>query len=414
MGSAALLFLSGSMAGKGSKLKEDLIILGRSSSCDITVKDNSISREHVKIFKEDDIYVLEDLNSNNGVKYEGEKIIRLELHTGMKFFIGKVEVQFIDPDQAPMLDAPVAGEVGAVSPDGEYSLAASGGDMSDDFAKIHALKMKRITNIAILVGIILALGILGALLVMFLGAKERPVHVQSLKMYTNEVKVVDLEFQPLGQAEKLLGPFVVHDYEEMLVSFDTLIEDKDFVIAENIKKPLINNALKIQTKYKTGSGSITFYIIKDEERKIIGVLNIDILRRPIPDIVNEYASASIAEKKKAANDTLIDYNKNKDNSEKLSENWRNLRDAKSIFIGGTDAKPDIYFKIEKEYYELTKIIERKTRQLFKKYAIAGSANDFREMRSVLKSIVSINPDDENLFRQKARIYIRRISLILSK
>lgn len=64
---ASLRFQNTSRTGEVVKLESGDTIIGRNASqCDFTIHDESISRRHVRIFKQDGSYFVEDLNSLNG------------------------------------------------------------------------------------------------------------------------------------------------------------------------------------------------------------------------------------------------------------------------------------------------------------------------------------------------------------
>ncbi|QWR78581.1 adenylate/guanylate cyclase domain-containing protein [Candidatus Magnetomonas plexicatena] len=52
------------------------LIIGRSSKCDIVLKEEYISRQHAKIIRDHDSVFIEDLNSMAGICINGEKITR--------------------------------------------------------------------------------------------------------------------------------------------------------------------------------------------------------------------------------------------------------------------------------------------------------------------------------------------------
>ena len=54
--------------------KQSSVIIGRSNEADITIKDNIVSRKHARITKKGNRYILEDINSTNGVFVNGKKI----------------------------------------------------------------------------------------------------------------------------------------------------------------------------------------------------------------------------------------------------------------------------------------------------------------------------------------------------
>lgn len=67
------------------------MILGRSESADIALAFSSISREHARLFVEDEKLFIEDMGSSNGVQVNGEKHRKSELAAGDMVQLGVVE-----------------------------------------------------------------------------------------------------------------------------------------------------------------------------------------------------------------------------------------------------------------------------------------------------------------------------------
>ena len=55
-------------------IDQDEIILGRDDECDIVVPERQISRQHIRIFRENNSYFVEDLDSRNGTWVNGQRI----------------------------------------------------------------------------------------------------------------------------------------------------------------------------------------------------------------------------------------------------------------------------------------------------------------------------------------------------
>jgi serine phosphatase RsbU (regulator of sigma subunit)/pSer/pThr/pTyr-binding forkhead associated (FHA) protein len=70
----SLVFLAGPIAGRRFKLGDGEYIIGRRSDCQIFVPDMRVSRQHARIRKEGDDFLLEDLGSNNGTFVNGVKL----------------------------------------------------------------------------------------------------------------------------------------------------------------------------------------------------------------------------------------------------------------------------------------------------------------------------------------------------
>jgi pSer/pThr/pTyr-binding forkhead associated (FHA) protein len=65
------------------------ITIGRVSGSDIHIDNLGVSKQHARIVKHQNTYVIEDLNSTNGTFLNGEKIARAELKDNDVVGIGK-------------------------------------------------------------------------------------------------------------------------------------------------------------------------------------------------------------------------------------------------------------------------------------------------------------------------------------
>ncbi|MBA3394705.1 MAG: SpoIIE family protein phosphatase [Deltaproteobacteria bacterium] len=70
----SLVFLAGPIAGRRYKLADGEYVIGRRSDCQIFVPDMRVSRQHARLWKDDDGWAVEDLGSNNGTFLNGNKI----------------------------------------------------------------------------------------------------------------------------------------------------------------------------------------------------------------------------------------------------------------------------------------------------------------------------------------------------
>ncbi|HTR52107.1 MAG TPA: FHA domain-containing protein, partial [Kofleriaceae bacterium] len=77
----SLVFLAGPIAGRRYRLGDGEYLIGRRSDCQIFVPDMGVSRQHARLRKDGDAWMLEDLGSNNGTYING---VRVEAATSLR------------------------------------------------------------------------------------------------------------------------------------------------------------------------------------------------------------------------------------------------------------------------------------------------------------------------------------------
>jgi pSer/pThr/pTyr-binding forkhead associated (FHA) protein len=82
-----LYVIEGPMKGHSFDLKEEAIFLGRSSDNDIQIRDETVSRRHLKIFTIGKMLFVEDLKSSNGTFINKELIV-----PGKGFEVGEEDI----------------------------------------------------------------------------------------------------------------------------------------------------------------------------------------------------------------------------------------------------------------------------------------------------------------------------------
>lgn len=70
----SLVFLAGPIAGRRYRLADGEYVIGRRSDCQIFVPDMRVSRQHARLWKDEDGWTLEDLGSNNGTYVNGVRV----------------------------------------------------------------------------------------------------------------------------------------------------------------------------------------------------------------------------------------------------------------------------------------------------------------------------------------------------
>jgi two-component system, cell cycle response regulator len=89
---ATLVVLSGSNVGEMYRLEKDQTVVGRGEKVDLRLVDEGISREHVRLSKDEGRVVLEDLGSTNGTYCNGQRVARHPLAEGDKILIGSTTI----------------------------------------------------------------------------------------------------------------------------------------------------------------------------------------------------------------------------------------------------------------------------------------------------------------------------------
>jgi DNA-binding winged helix-turn-helix (wHTH) protein len=69
-----LIILEGEQTGQRWAIDGDEFVIGRGASCSLVLPERQVSREHIRIYSEDDTYFLQDLNSKNGTWVNGEQV----------------------------------------------------------------------------------------------------------------------------------------------------------------------------------------------------------------------------------------------------------------------------------------------------------------------------------------------------
>ncbi len=55
-------------------MSKDSMVLGRGEECDIVLAERQISRQHIRIYKESDLFYIQDLDSKNGTWVNGQQV----------------------------------------------------------------------------------------------------------------------------------------------------------------------------------------------------------------------------------------------------------------------------------------------------------------------------------------------------
>ncbi|CAI9389578.1 FhaA domain-containing protein [Microbacterium sp. T2.11-28] len=88
--------------GKRHPLVKSRTVIGRGSDADITIADAGTSRRHVEILWDGERAMVRDMNSTNGTKLNGAKVVEAGLTPGSVVTIGRTDIVFtVVPQTTP-------------------------------------------------------------------------------------------------------------------------------------------------------------------------------------------------------------------------------------------------------------------------------------------------------------------------
>src|SRR5512136_722405 len=71
---AKIQILEGLMKGVQLEIDKEVVFVGRSDANDVKIRDETVSRKHLKIFSVESCYFIEDLKSKNGTMINAEPL----------------------------------------------------------------------------------------------------------------------------------------------------------------------------------------------------------------------------------------------------------------------------------------------------------------------------------------------------
>jgi len=87
----------GQQAGTVFSLSSDRLTIGRSSVCDLSIEEPSMSSEHARLVFSDDAWRVINLLSTNGVFVNDDKVFSHRLHDGDEIRLGRVRLRYREP-----------------------------------------------------------------------------------------------------------------------------------------------------------------------------------------------------------------------------------------------------------------------------------------------------------------------------
>ncbi len=103
-GQPTLEVVAGSANRRVIRLGQEKIKIGRVSYNDLALQDGKVSRTHAAVYFEEGHYVIEDLNSTNGVMVDGQLIHKVVLKSGSRITLGDTVLLFTQLEPEISLD----------------------------------------------------------------------------------------------------------------------------------------------------------------------------------------------------------------------------------------------------------------------------------------------------------------------
>ncbi len=94
-GGLAVRVLSGPATGTTVTITGNRVTLGRMSSCDVTVADSTVSREHAALVRRGDRWWIVDLGSTNGTTVNGVRAAEQPVGPGDRIVLGDAAVELV-------------------------------------------------------------------------------------------------------------------------------------------------------------------------------------------------------------------------------------------------------------------------------------------------------------------------------
>jgi pSer/pThr/pTyr-binding forkhead associated (FHA) protein len=91
----AIIMLSGILIGRKFVLSQDKYTIGRGSGVEIDTRDDTVSRSHAELSKQNGRVIIQDLKSQNGIYVNNCKIDKWTLKDGDIVRLGNTIFQFV-------------------------------------------------------------------------------------------------------------------------------------------------------------------------------------------------------------------------------------------------------------------------------------------------------------------------------
>ena len=92
---ASIVIERGNEKGKRIQIDKFPFSIGRDLENDLALDDEEVSREHMRIKRRGNLYILEDFGSRNGTYVNGDRVVNTTLTNGDKILLGTTELKFL-------------------------------------------------------------------------------------------------------------------------------------------------------------------------------------------------------------------------------------------------------------------------------------------------------------------------------
>lgn len=102
--------------GPSVQIDKPILLFGRHEECDIQLNSKKVSRRHCVVAQVNDVLLIRDLGSTNGVRINGERVAEGQLRPGDEVQIGNFKYQVCADPLGRSKEHPVADDFKAVPP----------------------------------------------------------------------------------------------------------------------------------------------------------------------------------------------------------------------------------------------------------------------------------------------------------
>lgn len=160
---AKLVVISDEMKDRTFELTEEKVTVGRLPDNTISLDNGAVSSHHAEMIKKGDDYILHDLNSTNGTRVNGQRIVETRLSHGDTVWFGHLELQYLSTAKGASQPLPSRRKTIDLSNSKVNTVNGRPTTFINDrlFSKNTTSKTKKGLQIALIVSGVVALVVLG-------------------------------------------------------------------------------------------------------------------------------------------------------------------------------------------------------------------------------------------------------------